>query len=196
VLKRLWQLAETHTPRDRVDHYNQAMMDLGATLCTRSRPRCSDCPVNESCLALAAADWKSYPGKKPPKALPERRVQMLLLRNPRGEVLLQQRPPQGVWGGLWGFPELPVTDDPLQWCEAHALNGAQMQRDLSHRRHTFSHFHLDIEPREILLAEPGCRVLERGQWVWYNPRQPDALGLAAPVARLLEELDTEEATHG
>ena len=190
VLKRLWQLAETHTPRDRVNHYNQAMMDLGATLCTRSRPRCDDCPVNASCLAKSQGDWKSYPGKKPRKALPERRVQMLLLRNASGEVLLQQRPPQGIWGGLWGFPELPVSDDPLLWCREQALGEARFVCDLPKRRHTFSHFHLDIEPREILLAEPGCGVLEGGQWVWYNPRQPDARGLAAPVARLLEELDT------
>jgi len=190
VLKRLWQLAEIHTPRDRVQHYNQAMMDLGATVCTRSRPKCSECPVNESCLAKTQGDWQRYPGKKPKKALPEKRVQMLLLINGRGEVLLQQRPPQGIWGGLWGFPELHVDDDPLQWCRDQSIGEAQIQRELPHRRHTFSHFQLDIEPREILLAEPGCRLLESGQWVWYNPRQPDARGLAAPVARLLEELNT------
>jgi A/G-specific adenine glycosylase len=196
VLRRLWQLAETHTPRDRVDHYNQAMMDLGATLCTRTRPRCGDCPVRQTCVAADSGDWKSYPGKKPKKALPERQVQMLLLRNPAGEVLLQQRPPQGIWGGLWGFPELSSGEDPLHWCRSQALGEGQLRRELPWRRHTFSHFHLDIEPREILLTEPGCRVLESGQWVWYNPREPDARGLAAPVARLLEELDTEGATHG
>jgi len=189
VLKRLWQLAETTTPRDRVNHYNQAMMDLGATVCTRSRPRCGDCPLSQSCIAKAQGEWQRYPGKKPKKKLPERQVQMLLLRNVDGEVLLQQRPPQGVWGGLWGFPELPVAEDALRWCGEQSLGEALLQRELPPRRHTFSHFHLDIHPREILLTEPGCRVLEGGQSVWYNPRQPDARGLAAPVARLLNELE-------
>jgi len=196
VLKRLWQLAETQTPRDRAHHYNQAMMDLGATLCTRSRPRCGDCPVKDTCLAKSRGDWQAYPGKKPKQAMPERCVQMLLLRNRAGEVLMQRRPPQGIWGGLWGFPELPMTEDPLQWCLEQSLGEAHLRRELPQRRHTFSHFHLDIEPREILLAEPGCGVLEAGEWVWYNPSQPDARGLAAPVARLLEELDTEETSHG
>jgi A/G-specific adenine glycosylase len=189
VLQRLWQLAEVQTPRDRVGAYNQAMMDLGATLCTRSRPRCQDCPVAGTCQARANGNWREYPGKKPKKALPQRQVQMLLLRNPAGEILLQQRPPQGIWGGLWSFPELPVEDDPLQWCGDLGLVGATLRRDLPRRRHTFSHFHLDIQPREILLQEPGCRVLEGPGWVWYNARQPDERGLAAPVARLLEELD-------
>jgi len=191
VLQRLWQLSEVQTPRDRVGDYNQAMMDLGATLCTRSRPRCNDCPVVRSCQAGAQGGWRDYPGKKPKKALPQRQVQMLLLRNAAGEVLLQQRPPQGIWGGLWSFPELPVEDDPLQWCHDRGLGKARPGRLLPLRRHTFSHFYLDIQPREILLEEPGYGVLEGPGWVWYNARQPDERGLAAPVARLIEEIDNQ-----
>lgn len=189
VLKRLWQLAEVNTPRDRVGQYNQAMMDLGATLCTRTRPRCGDCPVAGSCLAQENGSWRNYPGRKPKKTLPQRQLQMLLLRNGAGEVLLQQRPPQGVWGGLWGFPELAAGQNPLHWCEEAGLGPASLLRELPARRHTFSHFHLDILPREILLEQPGCRVLEGPGWVWYNALQPDERGLAAPVARLLKELD-------
>lgn len=190
VLKRLWQLAETHTPRDRVGAYNQAMMDLGATLCMRSRPRCEDCPVAASCIAREQGRWREFPGKKPKKTLPQRQVQMLLLRNPAGELLLQQRPPHGVWGGLWGFPEAAIDADPLQWCEQAGLGKARLERELAPRRHTFSHFHLDILPREILLEQPGCRLLEGPGWVWYKPWQPDERGLAAPVSRLIEELNT------
>jgi len=190
VAAELWRLSERLTPTEQVAAYNQAMMDLGATLCTRSRPRCGDCPLADTCVAHAQGNWQAYPGRKPKKPLPVRSVQMLLLRNPHGEVLLAQRPPQGIWGGLWGFPELAGDADPLAWCQEQQLGEAQLQRELPPRRHTFSHFHLDIRPREILLHEPGWRVLEGASSVWYNPQQPDERGLAAPVSRLLEELNS------
>ena len=190
VAKALWALSERLTPVRQVAAYNQAMMDLGATLCTRRRPRCTACPLADTCQAHARGNWQAYPGKKPKKALPVRSVQMLLLRNPQGEVLLERRPPQGVWGGLWGLPELESQTDALDWCADQQLGEALMQRELPMRRHTFSHFHLDILPREILLREPGWRVLEGASRVWYNPRQPDERGLAAPVSRLIEELNS------
>jgi A/G-specific adenine glycosylase len=190
VAKALWALSERLTPSQQVAAYNQAMMDLGATLCTRSRPRCADCPLVETCQAHAQGNWQAYPGKKPKKTLPVRSVQMLLLRNPQGEVLLEQRPPHGVWGGLWGLPELESQVDAMDWCAEQRLGKASLQRELPQRRHTFSHFHLDILPREILLQEPGWRVLEGASRVWYNPRQPDERGLAAPVSRLIEELNS------
>ena len=188
VLNALWALSEDLTPEQRTGAYNQAMMDLGATVCTRSRPACERCPLQVDCRAQAQGNWQAYPGKKPRKALPVRSVQMLLVSNPSGELLLQQRPPQGIWGGLWSFPELSREDDPLAWLAQHQPGEAQLLGELPQRRHTFSHFHLDILPRQILLQEPGCLVLEGAQYVWYNPQQPDERGLAAPVSRLIEEL--------
>ncbi len=189
VLKQLWQLSEALTPRQRVDDYNQAMMDLGATLCTRTRPDCDRCPVTESCCAHAQGDVAAYPGKKPGRVLPVRTVQMLVIRNAKtAEVMLQRRPPSGIWGGLWSFPELAMGEDSVAWCRSRFFAAARMQQEHPARRHTFSHFHLDIHPREILLTKPGCLVLEGDRWVWYNPSQPDQRGLAAPVARLLQEI--------
>jgi len=188
VLTRLWALTERLTPAARVRDYNQAMMDLGATVCTRGRPACDACPLAADCRARAQGNPQAYPGSKPRKALPVRQVRMLLLRDPAGRVLLEQRPPSGVWGGLWGLPELAMGDDPLAWCRQQFGGEPLQQRDLPERRHTFSHFHLDIAPRQILLPEPGWAVLEGPDRVWYNPAQPDARGLAAPVSRLLEEI--------
>jgi A/G-specific adenine glycosylase len=188
VLAQLWQLAEQHTPQQQTAAYNQAMMDLGATVCTRSKPACALCPVAETCKAKAQANWHAYPGKKPKKNLPIRQVQMLLIRNTAGDVLLQQRPPQGIWGGLWSFPEIAVDDDPIAWCIQQQMRHTQLQRRLPMRRHTFSHFHLDIFPQEILLTERGYAVLEQDTQVWYNVQQTSGRGLAAPVARLLKEL--------
>jgi len=188
VLRRLWELAEAFTPARRVADYNQAMMDLGATLCTRSRPACNDCPLRGDCGARGLGRVEDFPGKRPRKTLPLRSVRMLLVRDPDGAVLLERRQASGLWGGLWSLPEIAIDADPLGWCEAALQQQARIGRTLAGRRHSFSHFHLDIEPLEILLNNPTCGVLEGGSRLWYNARSPDNLGLAAPVARLLEEI--------
>ena len=188
VLNRLWERAEALTPKQRVADYNQAMMDLGATVCTRTRPDCGDCPLNDGCAAHRLGRPQDFPGKKPKKSLPQRKVRMLLVREPSGVVLLERRPPTGVWGGLWCLPEVAMEVDPLDWCADRLQKSAIVVRALTSRRHTFSHFHLDIEPVEILLNQPGCGVLEADQRLWYNPRQPEKVGLAAPVTRLLDEM--------
>lgn len=188
VLNELWALAERYTPDHRVAHFNQAMMDLGATLCARSKPACERCPVSAGCAARQRGEQQRYPGKKPRKALPERSTQMVLVRDAEGAILLERRPPSGIWGGLWCLPEIEQHVDPLTWCEQKVGQKANLGRSLPARRHTFSHFHLDIEPVEILLKQPGCAVMEPGSRLWYNPRQPENIGLAAPVARLLDEI--------
>ena len=121
VQRTLWELAEARTPRRRVADYNQAMMDLGATLCTRARPACERCPVAADCRAREQGLQTDYPGPRPRRELPERQVQMLLVRDPQGRVLLERRPPQGVWGGLWCLPELATEADPLARCRERGL---------------------------------------------------------------------------
>src|SRR5690554_4896984 len=111
TLRRLWDHAEQHTPKLRSNHYTQAMMDLGATVCTRSKPACNRCPVANTCEAFAQANINAYPGRKPKKILPIKTVQLLMLRNPAGDILLQQRPVTGIWGGLWSFPEIALDVD-------------------------------------------------------------------------------------
>ena len=192
VARRLWALAEAETPEARVADYNQAMMDLGATLCTRGTPDCGRCPVGGDCEARRQGRQADYPGRRPRKGLPVRAVQMLLLRDPRGRVLLERRPAPGLWGGLWCLPELTPDADPVQWCRRQGLDAVGEALGLAPRRHTFSHFHLEILPCEIPLREPGYGVMDSDRLLWYNPRRPQALGLAAPVARLLQEIEPEE----
>ena len=188
VQAQLWRLAEDYTPAQRVAGYNQAMMDLGATVCTRAKPNCIACPVAHDCAARTQGRQRDYPGRKPKKTLPQRAVRMLLVRNASGELLLEQRPPAGIWGGLWGLPETAPDTDPATWCRDVLASNARVLRTLAARRHTFSHFHLDIEPVELCLDNPGLRVLEERGRVWYNPAHPLDLGLAAPVARLIAEV--------
>lgn len=99
VEKRLWEISEAVTPANGVERFNQAMMDLGAMVCTRSKPKCELCPVNNLCVAYANHSWAQYPGKKPKQTLPERTGYMLLMQH-GDEVFLAQRPPSGLWGSI------------------------------------------------------------------------------------------------
>ena len=186
VADALWQHAERLTPRRRVADYNQAMMDLGAGVCTRSRPRCERCPLGEGCAAHALGREGDFPGKKPKKILPVRATQMLLLRNRRGELLLQRRPPSGIWGGLLSLPEIPNNTDVVAWSAAQLGVNIQETARWNTLRHTFSHFHLDITPVLARVDSHTLRVMEGAEWLWYK-QDPSQGGLPAPVARLLQQ---------
>jgi A/G-specific adenine glycosylase len=194
VLARLWELSEDLTPQTGCGDYNQAMMDLGATVCTRAAPACDRCPLADSCRARADGRQADFPGRRPAKSLPRRGVRMLLVRDPSGAILLERRPPSGVWGGLWCLPEIPLDADPQAWCLGSLGLRGQPLGSLPVRRHTFSHFHLDIEPVEILLKTPGCAIMEDDGRLWYNVDDPGNVGLAAPIARLLREVRRRRQT--
>ena len=193
VADKLWQLAETYTPQSsdkecRGGHYTQAMMDLGATLCTRTRPRCSDCPLADACLARAQGNPGDYPGKKPKKEKPLRATTMLLLER-EGEIYLEQRPPSGLWGGLWCPPQ---AEEPRAWLAQRGWRCGEIQ-PLPQLRHTFTHFHLDIAPIWVRLEQMPAQVAERGGG-WYKlrqlnrPRAAQQLGLPAPIVKLAKQL--------
>lgn len=186
-LKALWQVARQHTPTARCNHYTQAMMDLGAIVCTRTKPACDTCPLGDGCVARATGTQLQYPGKKPKKDKPVKATYLLMLRAPSGDLLLQQRPLQGIWGGLWSFPELALSDSVADYCADHHGTPTDIEYWDSYR-HTFSHYHLDITPVLVQLPEPSPGVMASDRVLWYNVSQPPAVGLAAPVKRLLEQL--------
>ena len=188
VSARLWRIAERLTPTLRVADYTQAIMDLGSSLCSRSRPACGECPLARLCEAGQAGNPTDYPGRKPKKVLPVRDSIFLMLRD-GSSVLLQQRPPTGLWGGLWGFPQCDGDQDPRRWCSEHlGLRVAHLRTDAPFR-HSFSHFHLDITAWHGTVADRTDAVMEAPGRVWYNSSQAQPGGLAAPVARLLSELE-------
>lgn len=190
VATQLWTLAERHTPFSRVGAYTQAIMDLGATLCVRRRPLCHACPVANGCVALATGRQHELPTARPRAARRLRRVFMLLAVN-EGRVLLERRPPSGIWGGLWGLPEFANIAEVREWCvRTLALNPVALMpglRSLPTLRHTFTHFELDIEPLQIECAGPAG-VMEADRWVWYDTNAPAELGLAAPVSQLIRAI--------
>ena len=179
----LWALAEKNTPIQRVADYTQAIMDLGATVCTRHRPLCLLCPFNQQCLAHKKGQETAYPIPKPRKTIPVKKTTFIMLQNPLGEILLEKRPTKGIWGGLWCFPECTEVST---WCQQYLKQNYQ-QDTWALIRHKFTHFHLDITP--VLIHTETC-LLDK-ETIWYNSKKPIMLGLAAPVARLLEQLGAQ-----
>jgi A/G-specific adenine glycosylase len=186
VERRLWALAERYTPQRRVAAYTQAMMDFGATLCTRGRPACGQCPLATDCAAGLAARQRDFPSPRPRRELPLRRTRMMLLSNDAGKILLEQRPPAGIWGGLWSFPEVAPGQPPESWCRDQLGIDVRVLAQWPCVRHTFSHFHLEITPVLAMADASPDGVREGGVRLWCELRDLDERGLAAPVKRLLQ----------
>jgi A/G-specific adenine glycosylase len=199
--KQLWQLAQQATPHERVAAYTQAMMDIGATVCTRSKPTCARCPLADTCQALALGLTKVLPVSKPRKTLPVRQTFMLICEHKNNAVWLEQRPASGLWGGLWSLPEFADFDQVQAWLQQ---KGASFKTCWPVVRHTFSHFHLDITPVVATLTHHQIAEQPAGT-CWYTLRpEPDSkqatsktvnLGLSAPVKKLLQRLATQQENH-
>jgi A/G-specific adenine glycosylase len=191
VEKKLWGLAERHTPRARVAHYTQAIMDLGATVCTRAHPSCNRCPLASGCRARREARVHELPTPRPRTTRRSRESTMLLLTNDCGEVLLEQRPPSGIWGGLWSLPETTAAPDDeialVDWCRERLGCRIEAPRQLTPIEHVFTHFTLYIRPVGARVVATTGGVMEGGRYVWYNGRRSRARGMAAPVMRLLAQ---------
>ncbi len=187
IENQLWVLSENITPRQRPADYTQAIMDFGATLCRRSQPCCSDCPISDHCQAFQQDQPQRYPSPKPRTSpLPIKTTRMLLLKDEQGRVLLLKRPPSGIWGSLWSLPECNHDIDIADFCRERLGIEARGMKTGKVLRHSFSHFHLDITPISAHARPADHAVMASDERVWYNSRQPDSHGLPAPVKRLLE----------
>ena len=189
VASELWRIAEENTPFKRVADYTQAIMDLGATLCTRSRPSCEVCPVSSDCAAHAAGAVDRYPGRKPKADKPLRKTTMVLAVS-ENAILLERRPAAGIWGGLWSLPE--VQDEAVQdWCRRVLNYDGLEQETWSTLRHSFSHFDLDIEPVVVRASVSSRKVADSGDATWCALDKDLPGGIAAPVQKLIDRLKTD-----
>ncbi len=187
VSNALWEHAETHTPDDRARDYTQAIMDLGAMVCTRSKPKCETCPLSTDCQAYANSETQLYPGSKPKKAKPEKTTWMLILEDAEGRILLERRPPSGIWGGLWSLPELDPAygSEELQDACERELGIACSNPDLiSGFRHTFSHYHLHIQPARLPVIR-STQIADTDRLRWLHRDEALTLGLPTPIRTLL-----------
>jgi len=186
VAARLWSIAEAHLPERDIEIYTQALMDLGATVCTRARPRCPACPVAADCIARRDDRIDALPSPRPRRALPHRAVRVLLFER-SGEILLEKRPPLGIWGGLWSLPEIALDEDARDYARRHFDAEAVPGADLATIEHGFTHFSLTLHPQRIGVAQwPALAQAPRFVWL----ARDDALKAAipAPIRRLLRSL--------
>jgi A/G-specific adenine glycosylase len=176
VEKRLWRLAEALLPDTGIAAYTQGLMDLGATLCARTRPDCPACPYADDCLARRQGRVAELPAPRPRRGLPEKATCMLVLRH-GGALLFEKRPASGLWGGLWTFPECPAGGDAEAAARVlgYAATPAPWTMSLTH---AFSHFRLAIEVRLLRVARLPSRVEAPGR-LWLTPE--DALDAALPT---------------
>lgn len=195
VLAELWRLAERHTPAERAGAYNQAMMDLGATLCTRSQPDCPRCPLKRACAARQAGRQLELPEARPARTLPRRETLMILARNSLGEILLERRPPAGIWGGLWSLPEAAPEADPADWCRGRLGQEPLRLEMLPSRRHTFSHFALEIRIAALRVTGAAAGVADQGQSLWAGGATIQGLGLPAPVRSIIQTAQGASAAN-
>ena len=193
VQKKLWQRIEVVLPKSgaQAARFNQAMMDLGALLCKRSRPQCAICPLAEGCRARALGAPEAFPHRRQKRVRPTREVTMLIITDPQGRVLLERRPASGIWGGLWSFPECLPGETPTRWCQQTFNIRATKSPGLPVIHHAFTHFVLKIQPQQLRVsAAAGARIGSRGR-TWVCPGTPGRRGLPAPVKKLLEQLDSQ-----
>ncbi len=184
----MWELAESYMPSERCGDYTQAMMDLGATLCTRSKPQCLLCPLESDCEGRQTPDPTQFPIRKPKKAAkPEKSIQLLVLMNQQEQLLLEKRPQTGIWGGLWSLPELASDESIVLHIEQRFSTQVSSVIPLSSFRHTFSHYHLDISPSQIQMAAANW-IMEGDKYQWFSQQEALALGLPAPVRSILEKI--------
>jgi len=186
IEKELWSLAESLLPKTEMVAYTQGLMDLGATLCSRSRPQCLNCPLLASCQAYRQQRVNQLPTPKPRKATPEKHTIMLILLQ-GDSVMLEKRPPSGIWGGLWSFPELEQGNDCTGIVQQRFGMSVCPQKALPELSHAFTHFKLHITPQPLQVNGQLTKTGEPGQ-VWLSIA--DALGAAipTPVRKILQTL--------
>jgi A/G-specific adenine glycosylase len=188
IEKSLWALAESLLPQTDMVAYTQGLMDLGATLCTRSKPRCSDCPLAIQCISLRDGLTAQLPTPKPKprKAMPQKQTVMLLLLA-GSEILLEKRPPSGIWGGLWSLPEIGLAEDPQQAAQWRYGLETRVLPALPGFKHAFTHFRLHVTPQPLLVVTRAFQAREPGA-LWLDIEQALGAALPTPVRKLLQNL--------
>ncbi len=188
VAASLWEVAQARLPRRDIEAYTQGLMDLGAGVCLRSRPRCDGCPVATDCIARSSDRVAQLPSPRPRKTLPRRALQVLLIEH-AGSVLLEQRPPTGIWASLWSLPELAVDRDVISHCRTQFGIAVESESitELEPLEHGFTHYHLRLLPRRVTLQRKPAAAQEQGR-AWLSRGAAHAAALPAPIRKLLERV--------
>jgi A/G-specific adenine glycosylase len=182
----LWSVAEALLPARDVAVYTQALMDLGATVCTRTTPRCAECPVAADCVARVEDRAAELPSPRPKRMLPQRAVRVLVIER-AGTILFEKRPAVGIWGGLWSLPEADVDADVVAHCRARFAARVAAGCEFAPIEHGFTHYRLTIRPQRVGVRSWPPRAESPGL-LWLTREDALAAALPAPIRKLLRSL--------
>ncbi len=186
IEKALWVLAEGLLPETDMVAYTQGLMDLGATLCSRSKPQCLSCPLVETCQAYKQQRVAQLPTPKPRKITPVKYTTMLILQ--QGDcIMLEKRPPSGIWGGLWSFPELQNDDDYAKIAQQRFGMTVHPKKALPELSHAFTHFKLFITPQLLEVIKRDSKTCEPGS-IWLSIEDAMGAAIPTPVRKILQSL--------
>ena len=183
----LWQIADKNTPEKQVADYTQAIMDLGATVCVRKNPSCESCPLEVDCQGYKQGIQNQLPTPKSKKSVPTKEIAMLLILNNKNQILLEKRPPSGIWGGLWSLPECKAHENVEMYCEADLGLTGVLKKSLGSLKHSFSHYHLKIYPQVLALKK--IIAVREDNFSWFDIGKTQQLGLPKPVKLLVSQLE-------
>ncbi len=183
IAQQLWQIAERENPTKNALAYTQGLMDLGATICTRSKPKCPACPVNASCAALESGLTNILPTPKPRKIIPEKSTTMLVIIN-NNEVLLEKRPQTGIWGGLWSLPEIAMHEIASEVAQSRLGLEVEATEPLAIVNHAFTHFKLAITPQPLLLVKQTLQA-QAPNMIWLPIDEAIGAAIPTPVRKIL-----------
>jgi A/G-specific adenine glycosylase len=191
VVKTMWEIAERENPTNPQDAiiYTQGLMDLGATICTRGRPRCSECRMNIGCQAYANDIVHLLPTLKPKKITPQKQIMLLVLLK-AGEVLLEKRPQTGIWAGLWSLPEIDVTEIATEAAFNKFGMTTEAEETLPIINHTFTHFKLAIHPQPLQVISQK-NLVNQSNNIWLPINEAMAAAIPTPVRNILSALKAD-----
>jgi len=202
TLKQLWKIAESLTPESKVKNYTQAMMDLGATVCSRSNPDCEKCPLSNICIALIKGEQSSYPGKKAKKILPEKHQNFYLLMDTNSNIMMEKRPPSGIWGGLWAPPASNKMENDNSVSLRNYLSAEfgmtiVSSKELTPFKHTFSHFKLYLYPvKATIINKHSAHFISENNLSWDKLDNWLNRGISAAVKTMLLQIKDDISQSG
>ena len=191
VAQQLWQIAERENPRHEAIAYTQGLMDLGAALCTCTKPKCPACPINASCVAFANALTSKLPTPKPRKILPEKSTTMMIILH-QNEVLLEKRPQTGIWGGLWSLPEVEMHEIASEVAQSRLGLEVEAAEPFAIVNHVFTHFKLAITPQPLLLIKQTLQA-QSPNMIWLPINEAICAAIPTPVRKILQSLAAKKA---
>jgi A/G-specific adenine glycosylase len=183
IQQKLWAIAERENPSEDAIAYTQGLMDLGSSICTRSKPKCSHCPLNKSCQALTNNQTQSLPTPKPKKALPQKETTMLIIRMGK-EILLEKRPQKGIWAGLWSLPEIGMEAIANEVAQQRFSLTTEADEPLAMVNHVFTHYKLAITPQPLQVVSPP-KQKEKAGYIWMGIEDAIDAAIPTPIRNIL-----------